>query len=670
VSSWRDTILQSFVPGVSRLTLVADPDGLLTEEKLAQILLERGFELIEFNDTIEFRYAYESKYRSLWDRGEHTDLLVILRLESSELDSLPYDLLAVGNRLSFSLGALFPSLSYPIIEQLDRALLDRLYSAQPDAEGKPLGDNASRDFILLHGYGICPALIKSDVDLLKVLLSLHYKGVRLPLMLCERVRQLLYHQGVFQDWPLLEMFSDSEMFFSYLQERWPLFLKMHTASSQGGSQEVCEESINTNELRLPGPPSLNFAHHDIKVFIDNLFVEGKLTPIPVADGCVISDDWVQCGIVHHKEEDAASRISRLLDRIRHEMPTIDHSYTDWISLALKWAELSSLVRCSMQAQDVSTYKLMGDQLNEIFSQWLRSHYSSLRTLSATNLAMLHHLPRHLARELESTDDARVALIVMDGLALDQWVTMRNMLQQKDDSLVIRESATFAWIPTLTSVSRQAIFSGKEPFYFPSSIHSTHKEEALWRQFWDGCGVSGKSDVAYLKGLGDGDAVKKLEQSINLSSTRVVGLVIDKVDKIMHGMQLGSEGMHNQIRQWCEYGFLAELVNHLLDHKYSVWLTSDHGNTECHGSGRINEGVMAETRGERVRVYQSPELRDQVAASHETAFAWQPNGLPDGYFPLFASGRDAFVTAGDSIVGHGGVSIEEVIVPLVKFERSK
>ena len=36
--------------------------------------------------------------------------------------------------------------------------------------------------------------------------------------------------------------------------------------------------------------------------------------------------------------------------------------------------------------------------------------------------------------------------------------------------------------------------------------------------------------------------------------------------------------------------------------------------------------------------------------------------------LIASGRDAFVTPGTAIVGHGGVSIEEVIVPLIKFER--
>ena len=34
MSNWRDTILNDFVPQVSKLTLVADPDSLLTEETL------------------------------------------------------------------------------------------------------------------------------------------------------------------------------------------------------------------------------------------------------------------------------------------------------------------------------------------------------------------------------------------------------------------------------------------------------------------------------------------------------------------------------------------------------------------------------------------------------------------------------------------------------------
>ena len=136
------------------------------------------------------------------------------------------------------------------------------------------------------------------------------------------------------------------------------------------------------------------------------------------------------------------------------------------------------------------------------------------------------------------------------------------------------------------------------------------------------------------------------------------------------MQLGSAGMHNQIKQWCKGGFLGSLIEYLLGHGYEVWLTADHGNIECEGKGRPSEGVIAETRGERVRVYPTPELRSQVASNFTFAHEWKPIGLPSGYFPLVAGGCDAFVNPGDSIVGHGGIAIEEVIVPFVKFERRK
>lgn len=269
--------------------------------------------------------------------------------------------------------------------------------------------------------------------------------------------------------------------------------------------------------------------------------------------------------------------------------------------------------------------------------------------------------------MEGSGDGRAALIVVDGLALDQWVTVRQLLHKQDNNLVMRESASFAWVPTLTSVSRQSIFSGKPPIYFPSSINSTNSEEKLWKQFWEDHGIS-RLDIAYQRSLGDSDASSVLDTAIHPGKMKVVGLVVDKVDKIMHGMQLGAAGMHNQIKQWCEKGFLCALIGNLLDYGYDVWLTADHGNIECVGAGRPSEGVIAETRGERVRVYPTPELRSQVADAYRFAREWQPVGLPSDYFPLIAEGTDAFINPGNSIVGHGGIAIEEVIVPLVKFER--
>jgi hypothetical protein len=663
VNSWRNTILEEFVPNVSRLTLVSDPDSLLTEEILALELRRRGFDLIEFNDPIEFRYAYESKYRSIWDRGEHTDLVVILRLQDAELESLPYDLLQAGRKLSFNLGDLFLNMSYPVVEQLDRSLLDALYDAQCKSSPDPMGDNATKDFILRHVFGIAAELIRNDVELLRALLRLHYGKTHLPRSLAERLVQVLFEHSGFNAWPIDEIVSDDKAFFAFLQERWPVYL--------GRLDNKVQVTENHPEygFRYSGPEILPFDHQDIRVYIDNLFVEGKLEPVQADKIKVDAGSWIRSGITPACADNDEVRTTRLFDLVEKTLPTAESQYSDWIAFALKWAELSSLVHCGSNVSDQSRLRDVGDGLNATFSGWLSVHYASLINLPPTKPAMLHHVPRCLARNIEGLRNGRVAMIVVDGLALDQWVTVRQLLQKQDSNLIMRESATFAWIPTLTSVSRQSIFSGKPPLYFPSSINSTSSEEKLWKQFWENHGLS-RLDVVYQRGLGDGDASSVLDAAIHPSKTKVVGLVLDKVDKIMHGMQLGAAGMHNQIKQWCNGGFLGALVGYLLDYGYDVWLTSDHGNIECEGKGRPSEGVIAETRGERVRVYPTPELRTHVAESFTFAHEWQPVGLPSGYFPLIVSGRGAFVNPGNSVVGHGGSSVEEVIVPLVKFERKK
>ena len=44
MADWRDTILKNFQKHIARLTLVADPDGLLTEERMLSAIKDRGFE--------------------------------------------------------------------------------------------------------------------------------------------------------------------------------------------------------------------------------------------------------------------------------------------------------------------------------------------------------------------------------------------------------------------------------------------------------------------------------------------------------------------------------------------------------------------------------------------------------------------------------------------------
>ena len=664
MSNWCDRILKEFTPNVARLTLVADPDGLLLEEDVLAGIREQGFELIPFEDHIAFRYAYESGFRSHWDQGKRTDLVVVLRSTASALDCLPYDLLQASRQLSFNLGDIFPNLSYPVVTALARGDLDALYEAQMRHAPGVLSDNATKDFTLRHVFDITPEFIGKPSDLLRVLLRRHYREQRIPPLLDERFVQVLRRQDDFDEWPLETIVPDREAFFAFLQERWPIFLN-RSARQEGAGVREKENSFG---FEFPGPSDLPFDHDDVRVYIDNLFLEGLLEAVPHERAESLSQSWLAIGIRTDNQADRTRRVDGLLDTLANGIPKEDMRHDDWFHFAKIWAELVALALDSdamLPEPARKKVETLQAKIDAALVPWLTKRYAGLVNLPPVPPVMLHHIPRFLSRHINDAEKHKAALVLVDGLSLDQWIVIRKELARQRPQYRFRENAVFAWIPTITSVSRQAAFAGKPPIYFPDSIHTTSKEPVLWTQFWTGQGLT-PQEVAYAKGLGDG-ALESVKEMIAGPKGRVVGLVIDKVDKIMHGMALGAAGMHNQVRQWAGQPFMANLLDLLLENGFRVHLTSDHGNIEATGCGRPAEAAVADLRGERARIYPDSLLRGQVKERFPDAMEWPPIGLPGDYLPLLAPARSAFVREAECLVGHGGASLEELIVPLVQIE---
>src|SRR3990172_12108908 len=164
---WRDYVLQHFQLPSHRLTLVADPDGLMLEEQLLATIRANGFQLLRFDDPVQFRYAYENQFRQRWDRGEETELVVVLRSPEHDLSRLPFDLLQVGRQLRFHLSDLFPKLSYPVIRELDHSDLDALFTAYQDYYDEPLGERGTSLYALRHVFGVSLETLRNPTDVLK-----------------------------------------------------------------------------------------------------------------------------------------------------------------------------------------------------------------------------------------------------------------------------------------------------------------------------------------------------------------------------------------------------------------------------------------------------------------------------------------------------------------------
>jgi hypothetical protein len=304
------------------------------------------------------------------------------------------------------------------------------------------------------------------------------------------------------------------------------------------------------------------------------------------------------------------------------------------------------------------------EADERLKAWTLKHFADLPSLPAAKApVMVHHVPRFLALRRNAGEE-RIALLVFDGLAMDQWIQIREYLTERVPGFAVEDGACFAWLPTLTSVSRQALFSGLKPREFAGSISTTSQEPLLWERFWQENGLR-KPEIYYQKSLKRNAQLTELEDAISHPATKVAGIVVDMVDEIVHGAMLGKRGIAGQISAWCDTGFVEQLFLMLARHGYQIYLTADHGNVEAEGIGRLNQGVVSEVRGERVRTYRSDALAESVPEGID-GFRFDIAGLPSDFLPLYAGTRGAFVPKGDQIVAHGGISVEEVIVPFVKI----
>lgn len=662
---WRASLLQHFTPALARntsVTIVADPDGLLAEQRMLTELGGRGFDVLPFEDPVAFRYAYESQYRG------RTDLpRPVVTVAGLDTDRLPFDLIDQARRasriLSFSLASLFPNLSPTVVAQLDREDLDRLYEAQHRHEPGSLGENATKDFILRHVFDVAPELIRSPADLLRVLVSRHYRGKRYPASLDERFINLLRQHHAFDAWPLESLVSDRAAFLSFLQEHWKPFVCTITGTPQSDPPE-----------RLGILP---LDHPDIRVYLDNFFLEGLLKPVGDVPLAAVAGTWMAVGVIGDKDTDAATRFARLSEAIEQQIPEENAPHTEWQSFAPRFGEWNALRHRASTEQlsaSVDSIGVLLGKIEDAFQRWMLKNFAALHNLSYyPKPVMVHHVPRLISHGFNADSDrAKHALVVVDGMAVDQWSVIREVLAGAWGKRVqLEEDAIFAWVPTLTAVSRQSIFAAEPPLYFAASIGTTAKEEQHWYRFWEDEGAR-HDQIRYVKQKSqEDDAVfaERVREHAEQPGCRIIGIVVNVVDEVLHGSVLGSSGLQVQIRHWVENGELRRLLEMLLDSGFRVYLTADHGNTQAVGFGKPNVGSVAEERGARVHVFPDDSVRQKVQHDYDGTVPWPTVGLPADYQPLLAPAGKAFVTQGKRVVCHGGATVEEVIVPFVRLMRA-
>ena len=286
-----------------------------------------------------------------------------------------------------------------------------------------------------------------------------------------------------------------------------------------------------------------------------------------------------------------------------------------------------------------------------FRGWLKQNYGMM--LSAPNPAILR-LPTLLERLDNEVGEDKMLLVVADSLSLRAWESVRKCWQAEGVIGEVTLRAAFAVLPTITSLSRRALFEGKSPSQFSSEAHSSRLERKLWRSRFP-------ADGEYFSGgemLGLQDSVAR--------SRRRICLVDVSWDKRGHSINPCLDSIEEAAFVWARKTPLREVVRLGLEEGYRVMITSDHGQVECRGNGRPKTGSLPDDRSKRVLIFEDKAVCESFESV--TTFSFHPSNLPLNSWPLFPTGFVSFDIEGAEAVSHGGLSMEEALVPVVEVRK--
>lgn len=653
----REQLLGFFPACTHPLTLASDPDGLLTDETVLSVLSERGLTIIQESDPVLLRHRVEQV--KPFDASHP-----VLIITDGALEALPYDLWQQGEHVTLALHTFFPNLSYPILRTLTSLQRARLDTVKLPHE--PFSERRTIEFLLLHVFGLQSNLLRQPAHFILWLDEYHQTLAPLPAPLLNHVLEQVRAIPAYQAWPAKEILQGSQAYKNFVQDQWHGFLSQQTGRAVG-------ETKGKYLLRFDQERELQDA-------LPRLVRNGSLKPVQVETQSPLPV-WVVPGVLITDEDPRPRRMAELTESLYTLLADCspDTRWETWQTIARQWAELSLLVNASRATSiwtaepEANPISSLIPRLDTAFTDWLMRRYSPLATQKLPTPHHVHHIPHYLnyLRSFRSQGKVRkVALLVMDGMSLADWLLIKDAWQPRHIEWQFKEGLVLAQIPSITAISRHALVSGLRPadFYIPNIAKS---EVKAWNAFWLREGLP-ENAIDYLA-----LNFEKSDPTPEITNPRLQALCLieRQLDEIMHGSTLGEADHQQSIQLWLSGNQsrnsekLESVIQTLLEQNFTVFISSDHGHCEAVGMGRPAEGLMAESRGQRARLYTDLRSARHVQSMFGNTILWKEDGLlPQHLIALLPADRKAFTEHGEIIVTHGGITMDEIVIPLIEINR--
>lgn len=265
-------------------------------------------------------------------------------------------------------------------------------------------------------------------------------------------------------------------------------------------------------------------------------------------------------------------------------------------------------------------------------------------------------PVFVSRAMEYMHDhsKKFVIIVMDGMSEFDWL----IISKSFAGLKYEKTDAFAMIPTTTSISRQCLLSNK----YPSQLAEPWKQSKEKAEFVTCAKSLGYADnqIAYTRGY-----------DVDFGSFIKCGaVIINDVDDMVHGQKQGRIGMFNDITVMAKQAQLVGLTKQLLRSGFDVYITADHGNTPCVGMGKLMKtGVEVETKSRRMVVLRDFADRQALIGQYDL-IQYPKYFLSKEYDYLICGAGFSFDAKDEAVMSHGGITVDEVVVPFIKIKADE
>jgi len=368
-------------------------------------------------------------------------------------------------------------------------------------------------------------------------------------------------------------------------------------------------------------------------------IEGSLTIANYTETKDLIQSWIT-------DDPKCREIKEIVSLIQR---SLDEKDPEWDDIAPLWGKLSYLRDyCS---EKISEYENLDKKIIEKFDEFINNKYADYFYASAKDRPLTVN---KVMEYLEKFKTEKILLLCFDGMAFQEWYVLKAYLE-KNGITKFRESSTLALLPTVTKYSRSALFSGTRDYQFPVAEDKGFSKyiEEKWK-----CEDSKQIGFQYNAGL------KWDPKYLNFD---YIGIIINLFDERAHatGNVDGSKLlMQKDIINILLETTIEDIFREFIKAGYRIFITSDHGTVWCFGNGNKSDKYLVEDRARRALLYPNKILAMDFSSQKEVKL-FENNNLLGERVLIFPKGREMFATENDTAVTHGGIHLEEVIVPFIE-----